>query len=268
MFKKLWIPIIISVCLFLLQKPASAEIIFSEDFDGYTDFPVFDLLTGWKNEGIPTLSEGADEIWYGGRFEYFDSGTIDQELAIQKLAGGGDPDREKVAHFEDEAGLLFHLDTSNLTDVKLSFDWKTYHTNPLQDRLVVGYYIEDLSSNSSLLGFGSCTGEGESGCYKDFFTDNFDTGHPILDNAAAENWWATEWTQILSARSPLWQTETDIALPEGEESVWVAFWLDNGENDFGKIDNIIVTATVVPEPVSSILFVIGSTAFAVRRRFL
>jgi hypothetical protein len=30
-------------------------------------------------------------------------------------------------------------------------------------------------------------------------------------------------------------------LPTGEECVWVAFWIDAGSSDFGKIDNVKVT---------------------------
>lgn len=34
-------------------------------------------------------------------------------------------------------------------------------------------------------------------------------------------------------------------LPSNRPEIWVAFWLDNGESDIGKIDNVLVSATAV-----------------------
>ncbi|UCD35806.1 MAG: PEP-CTERM sorting domain-containing protein, partial [Nitrospiraceae bacterium] len=92
--------------------------------------------------------------------------------------------------------------------------------------------------------------EGEAGCFGDF------TGSPT------ENW--GNWKEILHYQGSTWQSTTH-ALPAGQESVWVAFWLDDGAGDHGMIDNIHVTTTVVPEPISSTLFLVGAATLGYRR---
>lgn len=225
-----------------LAVNAYSDTLFWEDFNGYSYH--------YDDPGIPKISEGADEIWYGGRFEYFDGGTINQDLAIQAYGGSTNP--TPVGRFEDEAGLLFNISTADYFDVKLSFDWRTFSASG-SDRLVAGYYVGDLN-------FGTCTGEGEAGCFRDFFTDDLGSSQ-----SAAVNWWDTQWTEIVRGKNNVFQSITDYALPDGEDSIWVAFWMDNGEGDFGKIDNVHVTATLVPEPVSSTLFIIGAAVLAARR---
>ncbi|MCA9405737.1 MAG: PEP-CTERM sorting domain-containing protein [Candidatus Omnitrophica bacterium] len=249
----LLVGILCSVIILTLSAQANATetTLFYEDFEGYSyfpdEYPAFDPI----NKGIPKISEGANEIWYGGRFEEYDDGTIDQDLAVQKF--GGSPNNTHTGRFEDEAGLLFNINTLNYTDVKLSFDYRTFHTDR-QDKVVAGYLIGDLN-------FGSCLGNGEPGCFRDFFTEDLGGSQ-----SAAESWWNTDWTEIVRDRGE-WKSIEDYALPSGEENVWIAFWLDNGEKDFGKIDNIQVHATLVPEPISSALFLLGGSAFGVRRFF-
>ena len=51
-----------------------------------------------------------------------------------------------------------------------------------------------------------------------------------------------------------------------DRALWVVFWLDNGEGDFGKVDNVNVTATAVPEPSALGLVAVAGAACALRRR--
>ena len=241
----------LAVLLVFTAAPAYATItLFWEDFDGYTYFPDEHPKYDYNNAGIPKISEGADEIWYGGRFEAYDDGTINQDLAVQQY--GGYPNYTPVGRVEDEAGLLFNISTIGLTDVKLSFDYRTFHTDR-GDKLVAGFFVGDLD-------FGTCLGEGKPGCFRDFLNEDFGGDH----NAAVQ-WWEDEWVEIVRGKGS-WKSITDYALPEGEENIWVAFWLDDGEKDFGKIDNIHVYATVIPEPISSVLYLLGGGALAALRK--
>jgi hypothetical protein len=80
------------------------------------------------------------------------------------------------------------------------------------------------------------------------------------------------WSQLLrDAKSDGWKSES-FDLPdavENQSEVWFAFWLDNGEGDFAKVDNIKVTATVVPVPPAVWLFgtgLLGLVGVARRRK--
>jgi hypothetical protein len=238
---------------------ASATTVFSEDFEGYNTFldqdPLFDPI----NAGIPKLSEGATEIWYGARFEDPDHGatTINENLAVQKFGGGSN--NTHTGRTENDAGLLFKLDTTNLDSITLNFDWRTFSAST-SDRFVVGYHIGSIS------GFGTCTGEGETGCFADLRTAlpwyTSQTGTTLTGN----------WSQLLrDTKSNAWQSESFL-LPdavENQSEVWFTFWLDNGEGDFAKVDNINVTATVIPVPPAVWLFgtgLLGLVGVARRRK--
>jgi hypothetical protein len=250
---------IAAIGLSAFAASASAVSLFSEDFEGYTSFPdIIPLIPpDTVNAGIPKISEGAAEVWYGARIETPDGGSINSDLAVQEFGGGSN--NTHTGRTEDDAGLLFKLNTTNYDAITLSFDWRTFLADT-NDRFVVGYHIGPISQ------FGACTGEGEAGCFADLVT--------------ALPWYTTQtsttlsgnWTQLLrDTKSDAWQSESFL-LPdavENQSEVWFAFWLDNGEKDFAKVDNINVTATVVPVPPAVWLFgtgLLGLVGVARRRK--
>ena len=111
--------------------------IFWEDFEGYT---VFNNQGDPTNPGIPEISEGANEFWYGGRFEFFDNGTINQDLAVQKFRRW----LEQLAHRpHGRRGRAAAALEAGYTNVQLDFDWRLFSGGTV-DRIVVGYHIGDL----------------------------------------------------------------------------------------------------------------------------
>ena len=241
-----------------LTADGVAVSLFWEDFEGYTSFPSSVPSGTAVNSGIPKISEGAKQVWYGGRFEQPDSTSgIDTDLAVQRFGGGSN--NTHAGRFEDDAGLLLRLNTVGHTDVRLSFDWRTFQAESA-DQLVVGYFVGSLN-------FGACTGEGGSACLRDFYTTDFGS-----NQTAVVNWWTNNWTEILRGQNSTWQSVTNVALPAGQASVWVAFWLDNGEGDYGLIDNVNVTnptTSRVPEPSTLLLLgtgLVGAGLLWQRRR--
>jgi hypothetical protein len=218
---------------------ANALQLFSETFDGYTSFPSFDT-GGYVNPGLPLVAEGADETWYGIRFDVpssycSPSSSQDCDLAVQKIGGTLDP--TPVGRFEDEAGIVLHVSTLGVTDTTLDFDWRLYSAAGA-DTMRVGYFVGDITpyGSSSFL-------DAQTGSY------------------AWSNW--TALTDPSGLQGSSFQHQS-YALPDGQADLWVAFWLDNGEGDFGKVDNIVVAA--VPEPATALLLAGGLAALALRRR--
>ena len=116
---------------------AEAITIFDETFDGYTQFPDEVPDNDEVNLGAPLISEGANENWFAARFGAPET-RFDCDLAVQEHGGSGN--NTPVGRFEDQAGLLFAIDTTGLTDVLLSFDWRTFAA-PAGDQSVVGYFV-------------------------------------------------------------------------------------------------------------------------------
>jgi hypothetical protein len=224
------------VCL--ACSAARAEVLFSESFNGYWSFPDEVPDNDPINPGLPRQSEGADEFWYGGRFEPADDdGSINSDLAVQKYGGGSN--NSHTGRVSDDAGILFQISTVNLESAELHYDWRTFLAES-PDLLRVGYFVGDLDFDGSR-----------------FYDFNAEFG---------SNWWNTDWVQITSGRSNSWQ-HVESPLPLGEPSVWIAFWLDGENCDYGKIDNICVTGNVVvPEPTSVLLAVMGAACLLVRGR--
>ncbi len=248
-----------ALCLCCSLESAKADIIFEEDFNGYVGNPNF---PGSSNDlgghrtifGIPSTAQGAtSDAWLAARFEFSDSGPIASDVGVLRYGTGapGGPYGNPAGRVDDDAGLVIQLDLSGFTDVELAFDWRTFATES-NDRLAVAYYVgDDLGSpgsaydwfNDPALGGGSMSGSDPNG--------------------QANPWYLANWNEVFRGNSPnSFQQETGIALSEaGGNSIYLAFWLDNGDHDLGKIDNIVVSGTPVnpvPEPSSWALMTIGT----------
>jgi len=240
--------------------------IFQEDFNDFTGFPgsVNDQGGHRTNFGVPTIAEGADNDWIGARFEFFDSNPLSDDVGVLRSGTSGSgtsgaPYDNPAGRVSDDAGLVLKLDLSGYIDATLSFDWRTFNTETT-DRFVVAYYVGD--------GLGDPTA---SGAEFDWFNDptlgNGDMSGTNTDGGQANPWYLANWTEVLRDTSPSsFQQESGISLPVGD-ILYLAFWLDNGDNDLGKFDNVWITATI-PEPSSMAMLVLGlaSSLVGMRRR--
>ncbi|MFN0039726.1 MAG: hypothetical protein ACKVP2_09465 [Burkholderiales bacterium] len=265
-----------------------AAVLFAENFEGYSLFPTlvntYSVPSGGLpfagsvqeriNEGIPVSTEGAAQTWYGGRFEDPTSGnssnsSINADLAVQNFGSINRPDDPNanythVGRFEDDAGLVFKVGTTGFQDVHLTFGWRTFNVES-SDVVRVGYRLSNP-------GFGSCgpgtggAGGATAGCFADLRTG---TG-------AWGSWTPFTLSDTVTGTSPSgnsnsWVLE-NFLLPSNQAEVWVAFWLDNGEGDIGKIDNVFVNAAPIASvPLPGAIWLLGSAlAFwvpAARRRY-
>lgn len=226
-------------------SPATAATIFQEDWNSYTGFPGSpnDIGNHRTNFGVPTIAEGADNDWLAGRFEYFDDPPLTSDIGVLAVASGF-PYNNPAGRVSDDAGLVAKIDLTNVVGAELAFDWRTFATES-NDRFVVAYYVgDDL---------------GEPGNAYDWFNDpNLGDGDMSGTNAGggqANTWYLNNWTEVLRDTSPSsFQSESGIDISGGDGSViYLAFWLDNGDHDLGKLDNIVVSGTVIPEPGSFVL---------------
>jgi hypothetical protein len=231
------------VVLLAATSPAGADTLFWEDFDGYTYFPAQDPIGDKVNPGVPLQSEGADEKWYGARFEAANTycspvGSVDCDLAVQQF-GNLTTNPTPVGRFEDDAGILFSVDTSGYQDVTLDFDWRTFSATS-GDMLVVGYFLGDIPESA----------------FTSDMTADFRTG-PYA--------W-TNWVELDRQDAHSNFTHESWALPDDVGTVWVAFWIDDGEGDYGKVDNVHVSATLIPEPATALLLGLALAALSAGRR--
>ncbi len=229
---------------------AAVDTLFHENFEGYSVFNDYIPSGDPVNAGIAKLTEGAAETWYGARFESPSNGTINSDLAIQKVGGGSNTSH--TGRTEDDAGMVFKISATGYSGITLSFDWRTFLADT-GDRFVVGYHVGPISE------FGSCDGNGSSGCFAD------------LQSGA--NSWTNGWIELQrDSKSNSWNSESyELTAAEGQSEVWIAFWLDNGEGDYAKFDNVLVTGTVsapVPEAgtYAMMLAGLGLVGFAASRR--
>ncbi len=231
------------LALHLSTANSSAITLFNETFEGYTSFPA-ENPTGYNppdmvNMGIAEISEGASEFWYGVRFQNV-SDPINDDLAVQQYGGGlNETHVGRVAH---DAGMVLRIDTTGYQNVNLSFLWRTFQAES-PDRFTVGYHLGDN------LGF---TTSGPN---------------RFLNLSTGPGAWSSGWTQLLSGMAgDDWRTKNST-LPSNAGPIYVAFWLNNGHGDYGKFDNILITANpiVVPEPTVLALGFFGVAALLTRK---
>jgi len=236
----------------------AATVLFSESFDditaGYDDIngqqfgvPLNDVGPG--PDGVAnTLDDGADNDWYAARFESdFGGNGPKADVGAEETGDDRTPD-SPVGLVEDDAGLLVQIDTTGLENLTLSFDWRTGNTNDLNDKLTVGYFVGDLGA-----------------------TADADRQFDLIGQ------W-TSWTQLMSEQSPgtgnPWSSENFslAALADDSPSVWIAFWMDSGEGQLGKFDDVVVMGdqiSSIPIPASVWLFgsgLLGLVGMARRKK--
>lgn len=188
-------------------------------------------------ENTLTFRKALGTDWYWGRFEPFQyGGTLTKDIHI---VADPAPFGNICLLLEDEVGVLFQVDTRGYDTVELRFDWYTLHTlsygNTLtieemassgvsvvdtKDRFVCGYYVGEL----------------------DFFNDQgaADFVEICGGEDAVRSWWEDEWIECIRDASADWVSTGPVKIPGGESSVWIAFWMDDGETHFAAIDNIEV----------------------------
>ena len=245
--RAVWIGLALPIGLLIFGQAAGAVTIFNETFDGYTEFPDQVPDNDEVNLGVPLTSEGADENWFAARFGAPET-DFDCDLAVQESGGSGN--KTPVGRFEDQAGLLFAIDTTGLSDVLLSFDWRTFAA-PAGDQSVVGFFVGDLALGNDVSPAGAEHGSCTVGDCADL---------PTLDPGL--------FTELLRVDVHSDFTSHEFALPSDVGTVWIAFWHDGGENDYTKLDNVQVTANVIPEPSAAVLLLAGTAgllAFGRRR---
>lgn len=237
-------------CLGLVQAQA-ATILVQEDFEGMVGFSGSDPrvagvpMTNGSTDGESDTSGNADNNWYGARFEQGDSEPIWSDVGAQQFGGGSN--NSKVGTVEDDAGILIGINTTGLSNITLSFDWRTFSVTS-GDRLVVGYFVGNLATIAASRYTAS--------------TRTFDLRNSVHGgvngvwnwNPIAEGGNTGNWVELMRDISPSsgdpWSSETFNLTGAGNGTAWIAFWMDNGEGDYGKVDNIVVmgTATVIPLP--------------------
>ncbi len=231
-----------------LATPAT---LLSETFDNVTN--------GYSGNdprrfGLPTIADfGADNDWLAARFEYPDNGDPRHDVGVQQYGGSGNSTPVGIA--EDDAGLLISFDATHYASITLSFDWRTFSAGS-GDELVVGYFVGDLAA-------------GHPVGFVDGQIDLRPTSHSGAGDGAW-NWEGGGWIELFrGGPNDSFNTEV-LALTQaaGASEVWLAFWMDGGEGDFAKIDNILVTGEqrVVPVPAAVWLMLSGLVGLAGLRR--
>ncbi|MEE9494295.1 MAG: VPLPA-CTERM sorting domain-containing protein [Gammaproteobacteria bacterium] len=215
--------------------------------------------------GSSDYAAGADNDWYSAVFEQDDNGYVTSDVGIQATGGNGNNTRVGLA--KDDSGMLISFDATGMQNVTLSFDWRTFVANS-GDKLVAGYFVGDLTA-------------GKTNDFNEYREINLSpTGNASSAAGGAENgnWnWnpvnggnTGEWIELLRGEhSNSWDSVSfDLDLAADQSEVWIAFWLDNGNHDIGKFDNVLVTADPIPVPATVWLFgsgLVGLIGVARRR---
>lgn len=247
---------LVAFSLTSLLSSAGMVTVFEEDFNGYAGNPNFpsspnDLGGHRTIFGVPTTAAGADsDLWLAARFEAPDDDPIAGDVGVLKHRNARRNRFAPAGRVDDDAGLVVKLDLTGLINVELAFDWRTFATES-NDRFVVAYYQgdEDL---------------GAPGGVFDWFDDpNLGNGDMSANGGTANPWYLDNWTEVLRDTSPTgFQSESGIGIPTGGVT-YIAFWLDNGDHDLAKFDNIVVMGDPdpnqngIPEPASLVLAGLG-----------
>jgi hypothetical protein len=253
---------IIAIVFVSFAATAEAAIqIAQEDFDGYTYFPNQKPAGDPVNLGVPLTTEGADSaLWLAARFEKGDTTPdIGKDVGVQKQ--GSTVNKTPVGRAGDDAGLVLRLDLTGYMNVTLDFDWRTFSADST-DQFVVAYYQGD-GTEFQLEGLGM-----PNGVY-DWFNDpqlgNGDLSANISGNPTSQ-WYFDNWTELYRLNPNNVFTHKSTTLPSGD-ILYLAFWMDNGDGDFAKFDNILVMGDPkpptgnppVPEPLSVAVWVLLAT---------
>lgn len=239
----------------LVGAPALADTTLPPDLLFYETFD--NVVGGYSGSdprryGIPTADTfGSDENWYGARFDYPDNGIVVNDIGTQFYGGGGNVTQTGFA--EDGAGMLFRVDATFYHNVVLEFDWRTFSAGA-DDRLVVGYFVGDLAAG-----------------HPDGFDDRVIDLRTGADGGPGDGtWnWGSGWTELARLGPSNSFSTASFSLPAaaGASEVWIAFWMDGGEGDFAKFDNVRVFAEPIPLPGAVWLLGSGLLAlFGARRR--
>jgi hypothetical protein len=241
-------------------------------------------LTWPRQEGAPrqgngtTVSDGADENWYGATFRQpnnavhddcvglvypgYECGGITSAPVSAALDIGVQPYRDNktnefgitnpttVGLMEDDSGLLFRLDTTGFNNINLTFDWNSYQGNSEEDSLEVGYFVGDFTNGLDANRIDTT--------YNTF--DLRDSAAGGTDGAWNYDALGSGWNKLMSDFNKDWTfgEAFDLTLASDEAEIWVAFWLRGGEHDHANIDNISVTGvSAIPVPASVWLFASG-----------
>lgn len=256
----------IGVLLLCLGKTAAAGqiVLVNETFDGYHHFPDEKPANDPVNLGVPTTAKGADSpLWLGARFEVSDEGPISTDVGVQKFGGGGD--NTPVGRAGDDSGLVLRLDLTGLTNVTLDFKWRTFLAETT-DRFVVAYYVGDGTEFQA-------GGLGDPNGTYDWYGDP-DLGGGVMDRdgGTGNSWYQDNWTELMRASSSDTFTSEHFDVPVEDDVVYVAFWMDDGNKDFVKIDDVMVMADFlppsgsIPEPSTGILSLVAASLLGWYRR--
>jgi hypothetical protein len=244
---------------------AGEIILVDESFDGYTYFPDEKPDNDPVNFGVPLQSEGADSaLWMGARMEAFDNNPIYEDIGVQSIGGSGN--NTPVGRMGDDAGLVLRVDLTGMTNMTLDFDWRTFRVDS-SDRLVVAYYVGD-GTEFQVEGLGT-----PNNIYDWYNDDDLGGGVMDLSGGLANSWYVDNWVELMrvTGSNSFTHEHFDITFddPSVEDSVvYVAFWMDNGDDDFGKIDNVLVMADpLVPEPSSMVLALMAVATLGWFRRW-
>ncbi len=214
--KKLLTVVGILTVVLMLNTKAEAVILLQEDFNTGSGTTV----------GVPTITNGADNDWFGARFQT-GAGATSADINVQSQGSSTD----QYASFEDDAGILYNISTVGYVDALLSFDWRTNGTES-GDTFTYGYFVGTISG--------------------------FDAFRTIDLTSPVDPANFTNWTGFALGTAGSFTNQT-LTLPGGQSSIWIAFWLNDGNGDEGRVDNILIdgnlgaNAGAVPEPASMML---------------